>query len=249
MRSAPLVKLDRDTCVAIDELIDEFLDSHVPDEISEWEKKMSTIWMDISPLVHLAFAAGKEYYFHNDMKGISQDGYQINNDQRCELSEEACFKESKLSKTSIPEDDAAKSGDMQKSQSACSSPLDSDSGEGNLPNISESMKITTSSMSENEDCVITGRKDHFTWPGSASTQRLGIFSLAHTLSIKENLQMASSENLHPYLVCLSWHLKHNEREKLRTAMANFHNMPLPSLKVAAKSVLAIVYGLDIVFKL
>ena len=65
MRSAPLIKLDRDTCAAIDELIDLFLDSHVPDEMSKWEEEMSAIWMTIIPLVHLAFAAGKEYYLYS----------------------------------------------------------------------------------------------------------------------------------------------------------------------------------------
>ena len=62
MRSAPLVKLDEDTCVAIDELIDVFLEQNVPSEISKWEEDTSYVWMSMMSLVHLAFAAGKEYY-------------------------------------------------------------------------------------------------------------------------------------------------------------------------------------------
>ena len=148
MCSAPLVKLDIDTCVAILELIDLFLDSHVPNEISEWEEKSSYVWMTMVPLVHLAFAGRIE-----------------NNRQR-----------------------------------------------------------------------------------SSSTQKLGIFSLVHMLSIEENQQLALSENLFPYLVCLSWHLPCDEKEKLRTVLANNVFTP-PSLKVAAKSVLALTRGLDMVFNL
>ena len=65
MHSAPLVKLDGDICVTIDELIDVFLEQHVPNEISKWEEEMSFVWMTMVPLVHLAFAAGKEYYCNN----------------------------------------------------------------------------------------------------------------------------------------------------------------------------------------
>ncbi|RMX52706.1 hypothetical protein pdam_00004258 [Pocillopora damicornis] len=148
MCSAPLVKLDIDTCKAIHELIDLFLDSHVPNEISEWEEKSSYVWMTMVPLVHLAFAGRIE-----------------NNRQR-----------------------------------------------------------------------------------SSSTQKLGIFSLVHMLSIEENQQLALSENLFPYLVCLSWHLPCDGKEKLRTVLANNVFTP-PSLKVAAKSVLALTRGLDMVFNL
>ena len=248
MRSAPLVTLDRDTCVAIDELIDEFLDSQEPSEISAWEEEMHAIWMTLVPVVHLAFAAGKEYY--SDMHGNNHiSGPHCGGTPH--LNKELCFVENKLSKANIPKVDEVNSGDMVKSQSTCTSPLleDSDRRQEKPSDVPESKKITTSLMSENEECVITGRKDQFTCPGSKSTQRLGIFSLLHTLAIKENQQTALSENLLPYLVCLSWHLKCDERQKLRTCLANFENIPPPSLKVAAKSVLAIVYGLDMVFNL
>ena len=106
------------------------------------------------------------------------------------------------------------------------------------------------SLSEKKDCGVESRKDQFTWPGSASTQKLGIFSLVHMLSIKENQQLALSENLLPYLVCLSWHLQSNEQEKLRLSLANLNYASTPpSLKVAAKSMLALMKGLDVVFNL
>ena len=211
--------------------------------------------MKLVPVAHLAFAAGKEYYFKREITGNDQDSYLIS-DRPCDrqshqLTEKVCFMESKLSRATTPKENEAKSGDMEKSQSTSSSPLveDSDSRGEKLSDIPESNEITTSLRCKNGDFIITDRKDQFLWPGSRLTQRLGIFSLLHILAIKENQKTALSENLLPYLVCLSWHLKCDEREKLKTCLANFHSVPLPSLKVAAKSVLAIVYGLDMVFNL
>ena len=56
------MKLDRVTCAAVDELTYIFLEQHVSEEISKWEEDTSYVWMTMVPLVHLAFAAGKEYY-------------------------------------------------------------------------------------------------------------------------------------------------------------------------------------------
>ena len=72
----------------------------------------------------------------------------------------------------------------------------------------------------------------------------------HMFVLKENQELALAENLLPYLLCLSWHLKDDDREKLTTSLANFHAASSPpSLKVIAKSVLALVNGLDMVYKL
>ena len=249
MHSAPLIKLDRDTCAAIDEVIDLFLDSHVPDEMSKWEEEMNAVWTRITPLVHLAFAAGKEYYLCS--YGNNQDDNQIkdqkygNNVHGTHQSEEACFMESNLPLNSTPDVQNAGMADMKKSPSGYRL-SNSDSREEKL---SESMESTTSLMSETKDYVIAGQKDQLLWPGSTSTQKLGVFSLVHTLSIKENMQTALSENLLPYLVCQSWRLNFDERVKLSTGMSNFHNNSVPSLKVAAKSVLATVYGFDMVSNL
>ena len=64
------MKLDEDTCVAIDKLIDGFLLQHALSEISKWERDSN--WMTIVPLFHLAFAAGKEYYC-NETHGLECD--------------------------------------------------------------------------------------------------------------------------------------------------------------------------------
>ena len=115
--------------------------------------------------------------------------------------------------------------------------------------ISDNPEIAAS-VSEDKNCLTGNRKNQFTWPGSPSTQKLGIFSLMTMFSFKENQQLAIAENLLPYLVCLSWHLKRGEREKLRTSLANFHDDFLPpSLKVIAKSMLALANGLDMVYKI
>ena len=133
----------------------------------------------------------------------------------------------------------------------------------NFDNREENISYHTSSKRKNvegqfailntpcavSESTIAGKNDQFTWPGSASTHKLGIFCLVHMLSIKENQQLALTENLLPYLVCLSWHLTCDEKEKLRNSLANFHNVSAPpSLKVISKSVLALVRGLDMVFK-
>ncbi|XP_020611384.1 uncharacterized protein LOC110049882 isoform X2 [Orbicella faveolata] len=249
MRSAPLIKLDRDTCAAIDELIDLFLDSHVPDEMSKWEEEMSAIWMTIIPLVHLAFAAGKEYYlcsYGNDQdEDQTKDQKYGNNVHGTHQSEESCFMESEPPTNSTPEVHNASMANIKKSQGG-NRLSNSGSREEKLSDVQVfgSMESTTSSMSDNKDCVIAGQKNQFLWPGSTSTQKLGVFSLVHTLSIKENLQTALSENIIPYLVCLSWRLNLDERVKLSTGLEN-----VPSLKVAAKSVLATVYGFDMVSNL
>lgn len=109
---------------------------------------------------------------------------------------------------------------------------------------------TQSFSSENKDCVMERQKSQFTLPGSKSTQKLGIFSLVHMFSVKDNRELASSENLPAYLVCLSWYLPWEEKEKLKHSMGNlyFASTP-PSLKVAAKSVLSLTRGFDMVYRL
>ena len=87
------------------------------------------------------------------------------------------------------------------------------------------------------------------WPGSMAIQRLGIFSLVHMLSIEDNRQLALSENLLAYLVCLLWHLNSDDRDKLRASLANFKSLSPPPLKIVAKSVLAFKNGLDVVYSL
>ena len=109
---------------------------------------------------------------------------------------------------------------------------------------------TQSFLSESKDCVMERQKSQFTLPGSKSTQKLGIFSLVHMFSVKDNRELASSENLPAYLVCLSWYLPWEEKEKLKHSMGNlyFASTP-PSLKVAAKSALSLMRGFDMVYRL
>ena len=227
------MKLDGDTRVAMDELIEVFLEQHVPSEISKWEEEMSYVWVTMVPLVHLAFAAGKESYC-NQIHG-----------SRCDMSQSES-KQSETVKSEVAED-----GTKTPQSTLCR--LNSYNRVGTHETSCKRKKIeenTCMEMSGDKNFMMPGMKDQFTWPGSASTQKLGLFSLMHMLSLKENQQLVQAENVFPFLVCLSWHLKDGKKEKLRTSLANFPNAPwLPSLKVIAKSVLALVYGLDTVYKL
>ena len=202
--SSPLVKLDADIGVAVDQLIDMFLAKHIPSQISQWEKSLSFVWVTMVPLVHLAFAAGK--------------------------------------KREIPADQAIWKSTNMKSQCAIQStqPLDYTTTLGASTDGEKSVESGRHSE-------ISGGIDQPSWPGSKATQRLGIFSLVHMLSIEDNRQLALSESLPPYLVCLLWHLSSDERDKLRASLANFKNLSPPPLKIAAKSVLAFKNGLDLVY--
>ena len=111
------------------------------------------------------------------------------------------------------------------------------------------MESATSLMSDNEDCVTARQKNQLLWSGSSSIQKLGVFSLVHTLSMEENLPTMLSEDILPYLVCLSWRLNLDDRIKLKTGLEKCLNVSVPSLKAAAKSVLATVYGFDMVSNL
>ena len=240
------MKLDTDTRAAIDELIEVFLEQHVPNEISKWEEEMSFVWITMVPLVHLAFAAGKEYHC-NQIHG-----------SKCDMSQSEVV--GFQSDAVITEVDEADNYDSKKLQSTLHPLLHSNNREENhetscesktiaLPTISENTEMETS-VSEDKTCVTRNSKDQLRWPGSPSTQKLGIFSLVHMFSFKENQQLALSESLLPYLVCLSWNLKDHEREKLTTSLANFYDPSSPPpLKVIAKAVLALVDGLDMVYKL
>ena len=281
MRSAPLVKLDRDTCAAIDGLIDVFLEQNVPNEISKWEEDASYVWMSMMPLAHLAFAAGKEYY-SNQMKALecntktsasttqSEDPYFLKSKQsHAAITEfikaegetsrgekrEVVFLESEQSEAFVTVLDEADTVDDVRELQGSLYPLNSDNRVGDHEKTCKRRKIEGrnsefAAVSDDKNCLTGNRKNQFTWPGSPLTQKLGIFSLMHMFSFKENQQLALAENLLPYLVCLSWHLKRDEKEKLRTSLANFpDDFSPPSLKVIAKSMLALANGLDMVYKL
>ena len=247
LRSATLVKLDEDTCVAIDKLIDRFLQQRTLSEISKW--KRDSYWMTMVPLFHLAFAAGKEYYC-NETRGLE-----------CDLSQSEIvgFAKSRQSGAATTEVDEADKDDTKGLQSGLCLFLNSNRREENHERASERIKRhilhavsgntkIEASVSEDKNILTENRKNQFTWPGSPSTQRLGIFSLMHVFALKENQQLALAENLLPYLVCPLWHLKDDERELLTISPANFHNASSPpSLKVIVKSFLALVNGLDMVY--
>ena len=187
------------------------------------------------PLVHLAFAAGDEYYCnqikvlecdatqsedacfpkrkHSNAKIIEFNKAEASRSENRGDKREVAFLESKQSETFVTDLDDGDKDDVKESQSSLYLLLNSDNRVENhetsckrrkieghtLFAISENKEIATS-VSEDKSCVTGNRKNQFTWPGSPSTQKLGIFSLIHMFSFKENQQLALSENLLPYLV-------------------------------------------------
>ena len=293
MLSAPLIKLDADTCVVIDRLIDMFLEKHVPREISSWEEETSFVWMTMVPLVHLAFAAGKESCCDSELDGCNHGNYlhgYENNDLSCKTlqNEGECFLGNGQSQSTTSHQQASQvvpceEGTSTMTQMKCTLGDDvTDSGScdsspsfekmsqhimrrrkelgGELAaettanglslkfdTTHEAFKTSDASALKVHGCEMASPGANFKWPGSKSVQKLGIFSLVHMLSIKENQELALSENLAAYLVCLSWQLNSEDKEKICASLSNFQPLSPPSLKVAAKSVLARVNGLDMVY--
>lgn len=290
MRSAPLIKLDRDTCVVIDGLIDMFLNLHVPSEISKWEEETSFVWMTMVPLVHLAFAEGNTSCSHGNMNGGNLGNYGnghklLRNEGDClgnewPASAEWCKQASQVAVSDKLETiwetcgdarnivnvmESSSSDDMKESVNCDSSLSCVELAQHIIKKCKELEEQLVAQTSEKDTDVINSAASsdtllpecqssimgcsgtNFIWPGSKSTQKLGIFSLVHMLSIKENQKLALSENLVEYLVCLSWQLNSGGKEKILASLSSFNLTSPPSLKVAAKSVLARVNGLDMVY--
>jgi len=262
MRSAPLIQLDKDICTAIEQLIDLFLEKHVPREISEWEEEMSFVWMTMVPLVHLAFAAGNLKETCDSDVDTDNEVYQV-----CELERETQQSQEAFlddpGENQLPQAEICQM-DFDLSLECVGGPWEFNNIQGELVTQSvlwtEDSNTRQNTRKDETECLLSvevvetkppfveaSSGESFLWPGSKSTQNLGIFSLVHMLSIKENQQLAASENLIPYLICLSWQLDNDVKQKLLESLANFHVFSPPSLKVAAKSVLARVKGLDLVF--
>ena len=235
------MKLDRDSCAAIDELIDVFLEHDVTNEISKWEEKVCSSWITMVPLVHLAFAAGNEYYCAQ-IKFLECDTTQ---------SEGPYFLKSTQSNAALIDFNEAEAETSRSDDNTEETIIHQTSWK--LKRVKSPSLLDTSermSLFGGKTRVPSGRQHQIIWPGSPSTQKLGIFCLMHMLSLKENQQLALAESHLPYLVCLSWHLKNDEREKLKTILANLPNISSPpSLKVATKSVQALGNGLDVVLNL
>ena len=87
------------------------------------------------------------------------------------------------------------------------------------------------------------------WPGSVSVRRLGLFALSYLLCLEENRQLIRSEGMLGYLVCLSWHLRPEERDQLQEQLNKFPDVKAPSLKILTKSFLARMHGLQTVFRM
>lgn len=240
MRSAPLIRLDKDTCHKIDELINMFLEKHLPREISAWEEETSYVWVTMVPLFHLAFAAGIESHLDN----------KVNESQQLASKhvESTGQREPMLAPGQATE---VALGPMQSQGWECSEASNSlaqqEPSQGGWECKSQqTFEVLNSSPHKRQSCV-AWQGTNFRRPGSKLTQKLGIFALVHMLSIKENQELALIENLVDYLVCLSWQLNSHNAKDIHLSLSNFKTVSPPSLKVITKSVLARLSGLDMVY--
>lgn len=243
MRSAPLIRLDKDTCHEIDELINMFLEKHLPREISAWEEETSYVWVTMVPLFHLAFAAGIES--HLDSK--------VNESQQLASKhvERTGQREPTLALGMYGQATQVALGPPQSQGWECSEASNSlaqqEPSQGGWECKSQqTFEVLNSSPHKRQSCV-AWQGTNFRRPGSKSTQKLGIFALVHMLSIKENQELALLENLVDYLVCLSWQLNSHNAKDIHLSLSNFKTVSPPSLKVITKSVLARLSGLDMVY--
>lgn len=243
MRSAPLIRLDKDTCHKIDELINMFLEKHLPREISAWEEETSYVWVTMVPLFHLAFAAGIESHLDN----------KVNESQQLASKhvESTGQREPMLAPGMYGQATEVALGPMQSQGWECSEASNSlaqhEPSQGGWECKSQqTFEVLNSSPHKRQSCV-AWQGTNFRRPGSKSAQKLGIFALVHMLSIKENQELALLENLVDYLVCLSWQLNSHNAKDIHLSLSNFKTVSPPSLKVITKSVLARLSGLDMVY--
>lgn len=241
MRSAPLIRLDKDTCHKIDELINMFLEKHLPREISAWEEETSYVWVTMVPLFHLAFAAGIESHLDSIESQQLASKHVESTGQHEPMLAHGMYGQATQVALGPPQSQGWECSE------ASNSLAQQEASQGRWECKSQqTFEVLNSSPLKRQSCV-AWQGTNFRRPGSKSTQKLGIFALVHMLSIKENQELALLENLVDYLVCLSWQLKSHNAEYIRLSLSNFKTISPPSLKVITKSVLARLSGLDMVY--
>lgn len=252
MRSAPLIRLNEDTCHVIDELINMFLEKHLPREISAWEEDTSYVWMTMVPLFHLAFAAGIESHLDSKVNGSQQLASEhVESTEQCEPMLTLGMYEQATQVALSPPESLGWEHSQASNCLAQQEPLScavSGTVQGRWEyKCQQTSEVLNSSPHNRQRCASALQGTNFRRPGSKSTQNLGIFALVHMLSIKENQELALLENLVDYLVCLSWQLNSHNAKYIRLSLSNFKTVSPPSLKVITKSVLARLSGLDMVY--
>lgn len=257
------MELDQEITLKIDELLELFMQKHEPEEISRWEEHHNYVWVTMIPFVHLVFAGGwfpittakqganeevdRDHAEDfdpqpNTVKRESVDGGVASGSIVVPFkSADVSCSEGLLEMFGTREGDVSNepssSGNISHAQihDAC---LSIDRSASTLKNPAKTVKSQESVAKEASDAVMYG---------SLSVQRFGIFCLRHMLRLGENCVLIESENLLPYLVCLCWFLEKDEKDLLKEALKKFQHVPPPTLKIIAKSSMAMKEGLESVY--
>ena len=231
MLASPLVTIDDSTTHTINTLIDCCLSKITPTAIAMLEEIQCYVWVTLVPLVHLAFAGGL---------GRSRSGIPSSTNSA------VCHRPASTVLTTTD------------SETEVKLPLDHYLGKSsffpnqehpsyllakNLPPCGQACSTASNCERLPEDCFSMNNK----FPGSSSVQQLGIFAIQHLLYSSANRQLLLLEGLLQYLICLSWQLQRGDKRILEQELNKFNGIEPPSLKAAAKSVLARLHGFETVF--
>ena len=243
-------------------MLELFMEKHEPEEISSWEEHHNYVWVTMIPFVSLLFAGG---WFNMAIDTTKQNNCQTetkhgNPAKELESQHKTEFVDggmgSRSTAIAVNYADVSCAKGLLEMFVPCD---DGSHGESNTSNDTSHVKVPhgSPSIDRNVNCLsnlpqsvksqeISDKELKVLKYGSISTQRFGIFCLRHMLRLKENCRLIESENLLPYLICLCWYLKEDERELMRQALIQFQHVRPPSLKVIAKSALAMKEGFETV---
>ena len=234
---------------------------HQPEEISRWEEQHNYVWVTMIPFVHLVFAGGLYPCGITSEEQVEDHQSQPAQDFVKQVVEETEFVDGGVATgstvTSLKSDVTCVAGLLDMFGSHESGAQNESSSSSSISHVQihdacssidrnvESSKIPVTMMEPQEVAAIEVTRT--VMYGSLSVQRVGIYCLRHMLRLKENCVLIESENLLPYLVCLCWHLRKDEQGLLKDALRRFQNVPPPTLKVIAKSTMAMREGLESVY--
>ena len=243
--------LESNVTETINVLIEEFLLQHEPCEASAWEEEHGYVWVTLVPLVHLLFAGGPPVTGeHAHVSGVhtTKDPFVSNAklggttaEWKSSVSTQINYASEMLGSCQIEPVDPIQTEKqvVMKKHSFTQDWKD------------KCMQKSRLGLSIKSDYKAQGSCSFQRpiWPGSFSTQKLGLFALKYLLCIDENRGLIESEGLLNYLLCLSWSLNMEQYSQLVEQLRKFDHIPPPSLKTISKSLLARMYGLQTVLKL
>ena len=260
------VELDSITVNTINHLIDGFLQCHKPDEMLDWEEEHGYVWVTLVPLIHLAFAGGppvkkpglgvdwgntKRDSTGSGCKNIETSAHIIDVREKLDLCHISSVIEQKPN-VAVRTEGHRTEGHRTEGHRTEGHRTEGHSLTDEVKNTSKQTAWPLSdhhylNFDANEKATCS--KDipaEARFPGSTSTQKLGLFALKYVLCVEENRRLAESEKLLEYLMCLCWTLQSEERSVLTEQLKKFNVIRVPSLKTVCKSHLARIYGFQAV---